>query len=65
MIGHRAITHDALAYSSAPKMNGEGQMAKKQRLTDRLNLALSRASAAVAIGKDNPEHSQACCAGFW
>lgn len=36
-------------------------MAKKQRLTDRLNLALARASAAIAIGKDNPEHAQACC----
>lgn len=36
-------------------------MAKKQRLTDRLNIALARASAAVAIGKDNPTHAQAGC----
>lgn len=34
---------------------------KKQRLTDRLNIALARASAAVAIGRDNPEHAQKCC----
>lgn len=36
-------------------------MAKKQRLTDRLNIALARASAAVAVGRDNPEHAQAGC----
>lgn len=36
-------------------------MAKKQRLTDRLNIALAKVSASVAIGRDNPEHSQACC----
>lgn len=36
-------------------------MAKKQRLTDRLNLALARASAAISIGRDNHEHAQACC----
>lgn len=36
-------------------------MAKPQRLTQRLNLALSKASAAISIGRDNPEHAQAAC----
>lgn len=36
-------------------------MAKQQRLTDRLNLALSNASAAISIGKDNPELAVGSC----
>ncbi len=37
-------------------------MAKTTRLTQRLNVALAKASAAASIGKDNPEHAQRCCA---
>lgn len=36
-------------------------MAKKQRLTERLNIALAQASAAVAIGRDNSERAQVAC----
>ena len=36
-------------------------MAKQQRLSQKLNIVLSRASAAVAIGKDNPGVAQKCC----
>ena len=36
--------------------------AKPVRLTQQLNLALAKASAAVAIGKANPEHAQKGCA---
>lgn len=36
-------------------------MAKHPRLTQRLNLALSRASAATSIGKNNPEMAQNAC----
>lgn len=34
---------------------------KPERLTQRLNVALAKASAAAAIGKDNPPHAQKCC----
>lgn len=38
------------------------EMAKREpRLTDRLNIALSRASSAVSIGKDNPDKAAQCC----
>lgn len=37
-------------------------MAKRtQRLTEKLNLALAEASAAVAIGKSDPEHAVKAC----
>lgn len=36
-------------------------MAKQQRLTQKLNLALSRASAAASIGKDNPDLASKAC----
>lgn len=36
-------------------------MAKQQRLTQKLNLALSQASAATSIGKANPELAQKAC----
>ena len=36
-------------------------MAKQQRLTQKLNLALSRASAAASIGKDNPGMAHKAC----
>lgn len=36
-------------------------MAKQQRLTQKLNLALSKASAAVSIGKANPDLAQNAC----
>lgn len=36
-------------------------MAKQQRLTQKLNLALSEASAATSIGKDNHELAQKAC----
>ncbi|HKQ38802.1 MAG TPA: hypothetical protein VJ063_12045 [Verrucomicrobiae bacterium] len=35
---------------------------KPQRLTQKLNIVLAKASAAVSIGKDNPEHAQKCLA---
>lgn len=37
-------------------------MAKTQRLTDRMNIALSRASAAASVGKHNPEAAVKCLA---
>lgn len=36
-------------------------MAKQPRLTQRLNLALSRASAATSLGKDNPDMAHKAC----
>ena len=34
---------------------------KEQRLTDKLNLAISKASSAVSMGKGSPDHAVKCC----